>query len=84
MKEHENSKIKKIMKRYLAQQSFVDERHIEYIANRDLESLDEERSKLAHRAQAFIDRSDHLKKISKKEVSNVRMESLSAMDTKQP
>lgn len=43
LKEHENSKIKKIMKRYLAQQSFVDERHIEYISQRDMERLERER-----------------------------------------
>lgn len=83
MKEHENSKIKKIMKRYLAQQSFVDERHIEYISKRDMESLERERLKLEHQAQHFIDRSNHLKQISKKEMSNVKMESLSAMDSKQ-
>ena len=83
LKEHENSKIKKIMKRYLAQQSFVDERHIEYVANRDVERLERERLKLAHQAQHFIDRSNHLTKISKKEMSDVRLESLSAMGSKQ-
>ena len=72
------------MNRYLAQQSFVDERHIGYVADRDVERLDRERQKLAHQAQYFIDRSSHLTKISKKEMSNVRMESLSAMGSKEP
>jgi hypothetical protein len=48
-----------------------------------MESLERERLKLEHQAQHFIDRSNHLKQISKKEMSNVKMESLSAMDSKQ-